>query len=135
MRERVLRGVAGEVRGQIERADVEEFASALVLGSPHLPGAGDRACIENERHYLVMQLRPARGQRAAIAVTLAGLLLQQPRWPSWLDIGTSVEGVRRLSRVVARLHRMGAILGDLNPSTVLFDAERATECAPVMLIS
>ena len=135
MRELVLTGLSPELRRQIERAAFEEFASPLVLGSPHLPGAGDRACIENERHYLVMQLRPARGQRAAIAVTLAGLLLQQPRWPSWLDIGTSVEGVRRLSRVVARLHRMGAILGDLNPSTVLVDAESAAEWAPVMLIS
>jgi len=135
MRELVLTGLSPELRRQIERAAFEEFASPLVLGSPHLPGAGDRACIENERHYLVMQLRPARGQRAAIAVTLAGLLLQQSRWPSWLDIGTSVEGVRRLSRVVARLHRMGAILGDLNPGTVLVDAESAAEWAPVMLIS
>jgi hypothetical protein len=135
MRELVLTGLSPELRRQIERAAFEEFASPLVLGSPHLPGAGDRACIENERHYLVMQLRPARGQRAAIAVTLAGLLLQQPRWPSWLDIGTTVEGVRRLSRVVARLHRMGAILGDLNPGTVLVDAECAAEWAPVMLIS
>jgi hypothetical protein len=135
MRELVLTGLSPELRRQIERAAFEEFASPLVLGSPHLPGAGDRACIENERHYLVMQLRPARGQRAAIAVTLAGLLLQQPRWPSWLDIGTTVEGVRRLSRVVARLHRMGAILGDLNPGTVLVDAESAAEWAPVMLIS
>ncbi len=135
IRELVLAGLSPELRRQIERAAFEEFASPLVLGSPHLPGAGDRACVENERHYLVMQLRPARGQRAAIAVTLAGLLLQQPRWPSWLDIGTTVEGVRRLSRVVARLHRMGAILGDLNPSTVLVDAESAAEWAPVMLIS
>lgn len=135
VRELVLAGLSPELRRQIERAAFEEFASPLVLGSPHLPGAGDRACIENERHYLVMQLRPARGQRAAIAVTLAGLLLQQPRWPSWLDIGTTVEGVRRLSRVVARLHRMGAVLGDLNPGTVLVDAESAAEWAPVMLIS
>ncbi len=135
MRELVLTGLSPELRRQIERAAFEEFASPLVLGSPHLPGAGDRACIENERHYLVMQLRPARGRRAAIAVTLAGLLLQQSRWPSWLDIGTTVEGVRRLSRVVARLHRMGAILGDLNPATVLVDAESAAEWAPVMLIS
>lgn len=135
VRELVLTGLSPELRRQIERAAFEEFASPLVLGSPHLPGAGDRACIENERHYLVMQLRPARGQRAAIAVTLAGLLLQQPRWPSWLDIGTTVEGVRRLSRVVARLHRMGAILGDLNPGMVLVDAESAAEWAPVMLIS
>jgi hypothetical protein len=135
MRELVLTGLSPELRRQIERAAFEEFASPLVLGSPHLPGAGDRACIENERHYLVMQLRPARGQQAAIAVTLAGLLLQQPRWPSWLDIGTTVEGVRRLSRVVARLHRMGAILGDLNPGMILVDAESAAEWAPVMLIS
>jgi hypothetical protein len=135
VRELVLTGLSPELRRQIERAAFEEFASPLVLGSPHLPGAGDRACIENERHYLVMQLRPARGQRAAIAVTLAGLLLQQPRWPSWLDIGTTVEGVRRLSRVVARLHRMGAILGDLNPGMILVDAESAAEWAPVMLIS
>jgi len=135
IRELVLTGLSPELRRQIERAAFEEFASPPVLGSPHLPGAGDRVCSENERHYLVMQLRPARGQRATIAVTLAGLLLQQSRWPSWLDIGATVEGVRRLSRVVARLHRMGVILGDLNPGTVLVDAERAAEWAPVMLIS
>ncbi|HKF39225.1 MAG TPA: hypothetical protein VKB35_20180, partial [Ktedonobacteraceae bacterium] len=135
IRELVLTGLSPELRRQIERAAFEEFASPLLLGSPHLPGAGDRVCSENERHYLVMQLRPARGQRSAIAVTLAGLLLQQSRWPSWLDIEAAVEGVRRLSRVVARLHRMGAVLGDLNPGTVLVDAESVAEWAPVMLIS
>src|SRR5260221_4610855 len=87
VRELVLTGLSPELRRQIERAAFEEFASPLVLGSPHLPGAGDRACIENERHYLVMQLRPPRGHRAATAGTVPGLLLHQPRGPPWLITG------------------------------------------------
>ena len=40
----------------------------------------------------------------------------------------------QLCRMVARLHRLGVILGDLDPNTVLVDREGAAEWAPVLLI-
>jgi hypothetical protein len=135
IRELVLVGLAPRVRIQIERAAFEEFVSPMLLGSPRLPGTGDRIRIENDRHYLVMQLRPARGQQQAVAVTLAELLLIRQQWPIWLDIETALEWGVQLCRIVARLHRTGIVLGDLHPTTVLVNAESAAEWAPVLLVS
>ena len=135
IRELVLADLSPDIRKQIEHAAFEEFVSPFVLGSPRLPCAGDRMCIENERHYLVMQLRPAPGQRQAIAVTLAELLLHQPHWPFWLHIETALTWGIQLCRLVARLHRMGAAFGDLNPATVLVDAQSPAAWAPVLLPS
>ena len=134
IRELVLTGLSPRVRKQIEHAAFEEFVSPMLLGSPRLPGTGDRIRIENDRHYLVMQLRPARGQRQATAITLAELLMRQ-QWPVWLDMETALEWGVQLCRIVARLHHLGAVLGDLNPTMVLVDAERASEWAPVLLVS
>ena len=135
IRELVLAGLPLEVSKQIERAAFEEFVTPMLFGSPHLPGVGDRVSVENERHYTVMQLRQVRGKQHAIAVSLAELLLQQPRWPSWLDIDTAWEWSVQLCRIVARLHRMGVTLGDLHPATVLVDPQCAAEWAPVLLVS
>ncbi len=135
IREIVLAGLSPRVCRQIERAAFEEFVSPRLFGLPHLPGVGDRVCIENERHYLVMQLRPVRGQRQAVAVTLAELLLHQPHWPVWLETETAVEWGIQLCRIVARLHGMGVTLGDLNPATVLVDPQGTAEWAPVLLVS
>src|SRR5258706_1821493 len=57
IRELVLTGLSPRVRKQIERAAFEEFVFPMLLGSPHLPGTGDRIRLENDRHYLIMQLR------------------------------------------------------------------------------
>ncbi len=135
IRELVLTGLPTNVRAQIEKAAFEEFAAPGVLGSPHLPRAGDRLRSEGERHYLVMQLRGARGRRPAVAVTLAELLLGRRRWPLWLDVETAFSWGLQLCRTVARLHRLGVVLGDLHPTMILVDREEAAEWAPVLLIS
>ena len=135
IRELVLAGLTSELSKQIDRAAFEEFAAPMLFGSPHLPGVGDRVSVENERHYTVMQLRPVRGKQHAIAVSLAELLLHQPRWPAWLDIDTAWEWSVQLCRIVARLHRMGVTLGDLHPATILVDSQSAAEWAPVLLVS
>ncbi len=135
IRELVLAGLASELSRQIERAAFEEFAAPMLFGSPHLPGVGDRVCIENERHYTVMQLRQVRGKQHAIAVSLAELLLHQPRWPAWLNIDTAREWGIQLCRIVAHLHRVGVTLGDLHPATILVDPQSAAEWAPVLLVS
>src|SRR5205823_3893025 len=82
IRELLLIGLPPEISEQIERAAFEEFVAPMLFGSAHLPGVGDRMCVENERHYTVMQLRPVRGRQQAIAVSLAELLLHQPKWPA-----------------------------------------------------
>jgi len=135
IRELVLTGLPTNVRAQIEKAAFEEFAAPGVLGSPHLPRAGDRLRSEGERHYLVMQLRGARGRRPAVAVTLAELLLGHRQWPLWLDVETAFGWGLQLCRTVARLHRLGIVLGDLHPTMILVDREEAAEWAPVLLIS
>ena len=135
IRELVLTGLPLQIRKQIESAAFEEFVSPGVLGSPRLPGAGDRVRIEGERHYLVMQLRRAKGERPVVAVTLAELLLSKRQWPSWLDLEIALEWGKQLCRIVARLHRLDTLLGDLDPATVLVDSEGAAQWAPVLLVS
>ena len=138
IRELVLTGLSPQMRRQVERAAFEEFVSPMMLGSAHLPGAGDRVRVEGERHYLVMQLRRTKGERPALAVTLAELLSypgSQRQWPAWLDLETALEWGLQLCRVVARLHRSGTVLGDLDPATVLVDSEGPAQWAPVLLIS
>jgi Protein kinase domain len=135
IRELVLAGLTSEISKQIDHAAFEEFAAPMLFGSPHLPGAGDRMSVENERHYTVMQLRQVRGKQHAIALSLAELLLHQPRWPAWLDIDTAWTWGIQLCRIVARLHRMGVTLGDLHPATILVDPQSAAEWAPVLLVS
>ncbi len=134
IRELVLTDLSPQLCQQIERAAFEEFVSPMLLGSPRLPGTGDRMHIENDRHYLIMQLRPARGQKPAVAIPLAKLLLRQ-QWPAWLDMQIALEWGVQLCRIVARLHHLGVVLGDLNPAIVLVDAEGAAQWAPVLLVS
>ena len=135
IRELVLTGLSTKVQMQVEHAAFEEFVSPAMLGSPRLPGVGDRVSIEHERHYLVMQLRPTRGERQSVAVPLAELLLTYKQWPAWLDMETALEWSIQLCRIVARLHRMGVVLGNLDPSTILVDSGAASTWAPVLLVS
>jgi hypothetical protein len=110
IRELELAGLAPEEQEALVRAAFEEFVSPLMFGSPRLPGVGDRVSIERERHYLVMQLRPTRGTRQAVAVPLAELLLENRRWPAWLDMPVALEwGCARRSNCVL-LHRHGWLL-------------------------
>jgi hypothetical protein len=148
IREIVLTGLPPETRKHIEHAAFEEFVAPGLLGSPRLPGVGDRIAVEHERHYLVMQLRPAREERAArqgrpgrpgenlaVAIPLAELLLKNQQWPEWLDMEAAFEWGVQLCRIAARLHRMGIILGDLDPATILVNSGGLSTWAPVLLVS
>jgi hypothetical protein len=135
IRELVLAGLSADEQELVARAAFEEFVSPMMFGSPRLPGVGDRVSIERERHYLVMQLRSARGTRQAVAVPLAELLLVHRRWPGWLDMEVALEWGAQLCRIVARLHRMGCVIGDLDPTTILVDNDGASSWAPVLLVS
>ena len=134
VRELVLTSLPSQEREQIEHAAFEEFVSPAMLGSPRLPGAGDRIRIEGDRHYLIMQLRRTRGERQTMAITLAELLLQRRQWPTWLTLNIALEWGIQLCRLVARLHRLGVVLGDLNLNTILVDSEGPAEWVPVLLI-
>lgn len=147
IRELVLVGLPLQLQKQVEQAAFEEFVSPAMFGSLRLPGAGDRVRIDGERHYLVMQLRGAHSgkngrnesgggkERPTVAITLAELLLNRRQWPFWLDIETALGWGVQLCRIVARLHRLGVILGDLDPNTVLVDAGGPAEWPPVLLVS
>lgn len=135
IRELVLTGLSAEEQEAVARAAFEEFVSPMMFGSPRLPGVGDRVSIERERHYLVMQLRPTKGTRQAVAVPLAELLLAHRQWPTWLDMPVSLEWGAQLCRIAARLHRMGCVIGDLDPATILVDDGGAASWSPVLLVS
>ena len=135
IRELALAGLTPEEQEAVVQAAFEEFVSPGMFGSPRLPGVGDRASIESERHYLVMQLRPTRGTRQAVAVPLAELLLAHRKWPTWLDMSLALEWGAQLGRIIARLHRMGCVIGNLDPATILVDDGGAASWAPVLLVS
>ena len=144
IREIVLTGLSPELQKRIKQAAFEEFVAPGLLGSPRLPGVGDRISVEHERHYLIMQLRPAEERstrqakqagQAAIAVPLAELLLKHQQWPEWLDMETAFEWGVQLCRIVARLHHMGVVLGDLDPATILVSSTGPATWAPVLLVS
>ena len=144
IRELVLVGLPQQVQKQVEQAAFEEFVSPAMFGSLRLPGAGDRVRVDGERHYLVMQLRGAHSGkngngvekgRPTVAITLAELLLNRRQWPFWLDTETALGWGVQLCRIVARLHRLGLVLGDLDPNTVLVDEGSPAEWSPVLLVS
>jgi serine/threonine protein kinase len=135
IRELVLTGLHAQVRSQIEAAAFEEFVSPIVLSAPRLPAGGDRVRVEGSRHYLVMQLQSSRSERHTGVVTLEELLLQHQWWPSWLSKELALSWGTQLGRIVARLHRLNVVLGDLGPATVLVDDEGRANWAPVLLVS
>jgi Protein kinase domain len=134
IRELVLNGLTPALRTIIEQATFEEFISPAMLGSPRLPGTGDRIYTEGDRHYLIMQSGHTGSQQPAHSTPLADLL-NHPQWPLWLDISMALTWTIAIARLVARLHRLGAVLGDLDPATVLVDRDSAATWAPVLLIS
>lgn len=138
IRELVLSGLSPDMQKLVEQAAFEEFVAPGMFGSPRLPGVGDRISIEHGRHYLVMQLRPVRNQQAngqAMAIPLSELLLKNQQWPSWLGAATALAWGIQLCRIVARLHRMGGMLGGLDPATILVDSSGPSDWAPVLLVS
>ncbi len=138
IRELVLSGLSLNMQKRVEQAAFEEFVAPGMFGSPRLPGVGDRISIEHERHYLVMQLRPVRNERQnghVMAVPLVELLLKNQQWPTWLGVETALEWGVQLCRIVARLHRMGVMLGGLDPAMILVDSGGPAAWAPVLLVS
>jgi serine/threonine protein kinase len=133
IRELLLAGLSPQVHMQIVRAAREEFISSVVPGIYRFPGTADRVFVEGERHYLVMQLGKARSKQSRKVMMLSELLCR-PRWPWWLDIATALSWSIQLGRTVARLHRLGGIVGDLNLDTILVDTSRAAR-TPMLLVS
>jgi serine/threonine protein kinase len=132
IRELLLADLGLQVRVQIEAAVQEEFISPIVLGSSQLPALGDRIMRDGERSYLVMQLHSAKSEGHGSVLPLAELLMQQ-RWPVWLDSKLTYGWGTQIARIVARLHRLGVVLGDLDPAIVLVDSEGRATWAPVLL--
>src|SRR5258708_18966133 len=133
IRELLLAGLSPQVRVQIVRAAREEFISPVVPGISRFPGTADRVFVEGERHYLVMQLGKARSKQSRKVIMLSELLCR-PRWPWWLDTATVLSWGIQLCRTVARLHRLGGIVGDLNLDTILVAPNKAPR-SPHPLIS
>ena len=133
VREIVLTGLPQETRQQIVRAAFEEFAAPQIFGSPHLPGVGDHVYVENERHYLIMQPRPTRGNQPASALPLAELLSGAAQHPPCFDLFTSLRLGIRLCQTVARLHRLNIILGEITPEMILMSRAGDVVWAPLLL--
>ena len=134
IRELVLTNLPSQVRTQVEQAAFEEFVSPMAAGLPRLANSGDRVFVEDERHYLVVQLSETKGEYYSTPMMLAELLLQ-PRWPSWLDTVMALAWGVQLCRSVARLHRLGVVLGDLDPGTILVSGKGETTRSSVLLAS
>ena len=137
IRELVLTGLAPQTCVEIEQAAFEEFVSPLVPGSPRLPGAVDRVLLEGERHYLLMHLHSFKGiqhGQDGQSVTLAKLLLSWRTWPAWLDEERALRWSAALCRIVARLHRSGIVLGDLDPTLVLVNGAGVAAWEPTLLV-
>src|SRR5579884_3575101 len=123
VRELVLDGLPAGAHARVEQAAWEEFLSPGVVSALRLPAAGATERLwtgaEQGRHYLVMRL--FESQSAGSVVMPLVDLLPHLRWPRWLDTRIAVAWAIQLARVVARLHRQGTILADLDPSTIMID--------------
>ncbi len=136
LRELVLTDLPERVRKQVEKAALEEFISPIVLGPSQHSKGGDRAWNEGERHYLVMQLHDSKKSASASdVITLDKLLLEPREWPTWLNEEVALSWGARLCRMVARLHRLGVVLGDLDLSTILVSSASASAWSPILLAS
>ena len=135
IRELVLSELPELVREQIEKAAFEEFVTPIVLGPSQLSTGGDRVWTEGERHYLVMQLHDRKNVSYADVSTLDKLVLGQREWPTWLNEEVALSWSTRLCRIVARLHRLGIVLGDLDLSTILVSSAGASAWSPILLAS
>ncbi len=133
MRELDSSGLAPRVRAQLEVAVREEFLTPIALGSPHLTEGKNRIVVEGERYYLVIHLHTPGNALAQRGQLLESVLLHQRSWPDWLNDEVALRWGTQLCRIVARLHRLGVVLGDLSPATVLVDQGGDSLWLPVLL--
>src|SRR5579885_1101678 len=138
VRELVLDGLPAGARARVEQAAWQEFLSPGVVSGLRLPAAGatERLWIGAEQGRLYLVMRLFESQTAGSFVMPLADLLQQPRWPRWLDTQVAVAWTIQLARVIARLHRQGTMLADLDPLTIIIDAsDRAIRSAwsPLLL--
>ncbi len=133
IRELVLNGLPPELRQCIEHAAFEEFAASQLFGTPHLPGVGDRGYLENERHYLIMQARQVRGSAPTSAILLSELIFDQPQGSARPDLASALNWGTQLCQIVAHLHGMQNVLGELTPDMLLVDREGRAPWAPILL--
>ena len=136
IRELLLSGLPSEAQTQIGRAAREEFDVPGVVSSLRLPGTRERMWLhsERERNYLILQLHGGNEHRSPSTISTLADLLQQPRWPHWLDAQTALAWGIQLCRIVARLHRLGTLLGDLDPATILIDQRGLAPWSPLLLV-
>lgn len=135
IRELLLDGLTQEARRGVVRSAFEEFAAPQFFGSPHLAGVGDHVHIEEGRHYLVMQPRPARGRGLAFAQPLSEVLAGHPQGSAWPNLPTALLLATRLCQTVARLHRARTFLGELTPEMLLVDRSSGSSWSPLLLAS
>ena len=135
IRELLLSDLSEQTQAHIAAAAFEEFVSPGGADASWFPSAGDRIWSAGERHYTVMQLQGARCDQSAPIVTLDELLTEQQQWPLWLNRSVALVWGLQLCRAVAQVHRVGGVLGDLNPATILVDRQGVTTWAPLLLAS
>lgn len=68
-------------------------------------------------------------------MTLSDVLLSQEIWPEWLQLETALSWGMQLCCIVARLRRLGIVLGDLDLATILVTADGRAPWAPLLLPS
>lgn len=134
IREIVLTGLDVRQRICIETAGVEEFIEPIGLGAASLATDKDRVLVERGRLYLVLQLQRKRDLGRIEPITLDELLIGKP-WPEWLKRAEVLQWGVQLGRMVARLHRMGIILGEIAPETLLVDRHGRAPWTPLLLTS
>lgn len=133
IREIILTGLDAHRQACIETAGVEEFIEPIGLGSARLTNEKDRVLFERDRLYLVLQLQSKQAGKDIEPTTLDELLDGKP-WPEWLSIAQIVQWGIQLGRMIARLHRMGIILGEIAPETLLVDKQGLAPWAPLLLM-
>ena len=135
IRELLLSGLSEQTQAHIVSAAFEEFVSPGAVDSSWFPTAGDRIWSAGERHYTVMQLQGVRCNQSAQIATLDELLTEQQQWPLWLNRSVVLAWGLQLCHAVAQVHRVGGVLGDLNPATILVDRQEVTTWPPLLLAS
>lgn len=133
IREIILTGLDAHRQACIETAGVEEFIEPIGLGSARLANEKDRVLFERGRLYLVLQLQSRKAGKDIEPTILDDLLDGKP-WPEWLSIARVVQWGVQLGRMIARLHRMGIILGEIAPETLLVDKQGLASWAPLLLM-